>query len=184
MAEEQPKSRVEKIEEQAAEEVEKVAEEIAEAPQQAADEILAEAEQLEHTPPVERFEARKEKLVEAVENVAPSAEETPEVLHAAEEQDTTTIFGRTIPYPVYTVIFVGLGVLTLLEVLVGTSGDSFFRIPILLAIAIVKASLVVLYYMHLKRDSRVYRWVIGLPLIVALVAVIYLLSVPPVAYGS
>ena len=126
-----------------------------------ADEIRAGAEPLEHTP---------------------AAEETPQVM--AEAHDKTVVLGVEIPYPVYTVVFAVLGVLTLLEVLVGTSGDSFFRIPLLLVIAVIKAGLVVLYYMHLKSDSRVYRFALTLPLIVALGAIFYLLLVPPVAYGS
>ncbi len=173
MADEQPKSPEEPIEE--------VREETAEAPKEAADELRQEAEQLEHTPPVEAFEAGKEALVEAIESV-PAAPETREEAHAPLHGDTTEAFGITIPYPVYTVVFGALAVLTLLEVLVGTGSEGFFRIPLLLVMAVVKAGLVVLYYMHLKADSVVYRWTLAIPLFVAIAAIFWLLVVPPVAY--
>jgi cytochrome c oxidase subunit 4 len=80
------------------------------------------------------------------------------------------------------VVFGALAVLTLLEVLVGTGGEGFLRIPLLLAMAVVKAGLVVLFYMHLKTDSIVYRWALVIPLLIALAAMFWLLIVPPVAY--
>jgi cytochrome c oxidase subunit 4 len=153
----------------------------AEAPKEAADELRHEAEKLEHTPVVEAFEAGKEALVEAIESV-PAAPETREEAHARVHGNTTELFGITIPYPVYTVVFGALAVLTLLEVLVGTGGEGFLRIPLLLVMAVVKAALVVLFYMHLKTDSIVYRWALLIPLFIAIVAMIWLLIVPPVAY--
>lgn len=105
-----------------------------------------------------------------------------EEVHNAPHGDTTEVFGMRIPYPVYTVVFGALAVLTLLEVLIGTGGEGFLRIPLLVAIAVVKAGLVVLYYMHLKTDSRWYRWTLGIPLFIAIVAILWLLIVPPVAY--
>jgi cytochrome c oxidase subunit 4 len=164
-----------------AEEQEKppVEETVKEAPKEAADEIRQEAKVLEHTPAVEAFEAGKEAVVEAIESIpaAPAtAEEAPHV------SNVTEVLGITIPYPVYTVVFGALAVLTVLEVLVGTGGEGFLRIPLLVALAVVKATLVVLYYMHLKADSRVYRWTLIVPLIIALAAMLWLLIVPPVAY--
>jgi cytochrome c oxidase subunit 4 len=161
--------------------VEEVVGEAAEAPKEAADELRHEAEKLEHTPIVEAFEAGKESLVEAIESV-PASPETREEAHAPLHGDTTEILGITIPYPVYTVVFGILAVLTLLEVLVGTSGEGFLRIPLLVAIAVVKAALVVLYYMHLKSDSVAYRWALVIPLFIAIAAMFWLLIVPPVAY--
>jgi cytochrome c oxidase subunit 4 len=167
--------------EKAPESAEETVREAAEAPKEAADELRHEAEVLEHTPPVEAFEAGKEAIVEAIESV-PAAPETPEEAHAPLHGDVTEVLGIVIPYPVYTVVFGALAVLTLLEVLVGTGAEGFLRIPLLLAIAIVKALLVVLYYMHLKADSRVYRWALAIPLFIALAAIVWLLAVPPLAY--
>lgn len=158
-----------------------VEETIKEAPKEAADEIRQEAKALEHTPPVEAFEAGKEAIVDAIESV-PAAPASAEEAEAPHTSDVTEIFGFTIPYPVYTVVFGVLGVLTVLEVLVGTGSEGFLRIPLLVGLAGVKAVLVVLYYMHLKTDSRAYRWTLLVPLVIALAAVIWLLIVPPVAY--
>jgi cytochrome c oxidase subunit 4 len=57
--------------------------------------------------------------------------------------------------PNYTIILVLLVVFTVVEV-----GVSFLqsgvKIPLLLTLAGVKASLVILYFMHLRYDSRLY----------------------------
>jgi cytochrome c oxidase subunit 4 len=156
-----------------------VEETVKEAPKEAADEIRQEAAALEHTPPVEAFEAGKEAIVDAIESVPGAPAHAEEAPHTG---DVTEVFGMTIPYPVYTVVFAALAVLTVLEVLVGTGGEGFLRIPLLVALAVVKATLVVLYYMHLKADSRVYRWTLIIPLIIALAAILWLVIVPPVAY--
>jgi caa(3)-type oxidase subunit IV len=161
----------------------KVEEEIVEAPKEAADEIREQAEVLDHAPAVEAFEAAKESVVEAIESIPP-APDTPQEAQAPMHSDKTIILGMEIPYSIYTVIFGILAVLTVLEVLVGTAGDSFLRIPILAAVAVMKAALVVLYYMHLKSDTGIYRWTLIIPLVIGAAATLYLLLVPPHAYGS
>jgi cytochrome c oxidase subunit IV len=166
--------------EKAGDEVKK---EVAEAPEEAAAEIRQEAKVLEHTPPVEAFEAAKESIVEAIESIPP-APDSPLEAQAHLPSQQTVILGMTLPYSIYTVVFGILAVLTLLEVLVGTASDGFLRIPILLAVAVVKAALVVLYYMHLKSDTGIYRWTLIIPLIIGAAATIYLLLVPPNTYGS
>ena len=63
----------------------------------------------------------------------------------------------------YLIVFAWLAVLTALEVAVASAGFvEPVKIGILVAIAIIKALLVVLYYMHLRYDSLWY-WVILLP---------------------
>jgi cytochrome c oxidase subunit 4 len=57
--------------------------------------------------------------------------------------------------PNYTVILVLLVIFTILEVSVSFLQSSF-KIPLLLTLAGVKASLVVLYFMHLRYDSRLF----------------------------
>jgi cytochrome c oxidase subunit 4 len=54
----------------------------------------------------------------------------------------------------YVGIAVILGVLTLIELWAATL--IAFRVPMLLALTVIKASLVALWYMHLKFDSRLY----------------------------
>lgn len=75
----------------------------------------------------------------------------------------------------YLTIFIILAVFTGLEI-----GASFLpegiKIPVLILLAITKASLVLLYFMHLKSDSRLYAamFAIGLVLIIPLVLVMSL----------
>lgn len=57
--------------------------------------------------------------------------------------------------PNYTVILILLVVFTILEVSVSFLQSSF-KIPLLLTLAGVKTSLVILYFMHLRYDARVY----------------------------
>lgn len=103
--------------------------------------------------------------------------------HAAFLSDTTTVFGRevTVQGGIYTVIFGFLAVATIIEVAVGSLGGAIL-IPILLAIATVKAALVVMYYMHLKTDLRLFTYILIAPLIIAAFALLYLLAVPPTGY--
>lgn len=83
---------------------------------------------------------------------------------------------------IYTVVFIGLGILTLLEVLMAeTMSTGTFKIVGLMLIAIVKSFLVIWYYMHLNRDGRanpVYYVVLLLPLVVTLLSIFFLLGAP------
>ena len=71
--------------------------------------------------------------------------------------------------PNYALVLVFLVVFTAVEVAVSyTSGG--IKVPLLLVLAATKASLVVLYFMHLKFDSKVYAYwfLLGLVLIIPL----------------
>jgi cytochrome c oxidase subunit 4 len=60
----------------------------------------------------------------------------------------------------YVIVFGWLTLLTILEVLTAAIGlDESIRVPVLIVIAIIKALLVVLFYMHLLYDSKWY-WII------------------------
>ncbi len=87
-----------------------------------------------------------------------------------------TIYGG-----IYTVVFIGLAILTFIEVAAGSIKASW-TIPLLLVLALAKAALVVLYYMHLRTDSRIFSLVLLVPLGMALLSVLYLLAVPPTGY--
>ena len=69
----------------------------------------------------------------------------------------------------YDLVFIFLIVFTALEVATSYLQSSL-KIPVLIALSIIKASLVVLYFMHLKFDSRLYAllFVLGLALILPL----------------
>jgi cytochrome c oxidase subunit IV len=111
---------------------------------------------------------------------APKPEPEPEKRH--EIGNTTTLFGRTFPYPIYTVVLAALAIATALEVIIGSMPHSVVTIPILLAIAIAKAALVVMYYMHLRYDSKLFTFVLLLPVFVAFVSLVFLLAAKPYGY--
>lgn len=109
--------------------------------------------------------------------------DTHAVVPAHHDDDTTTILGRTLPYPVYTVVFGVLGILTLIEVFIAEVVQvEWLKIPLLLGLALVKAALVVLFYMHLRTESRFFAVTLILPLIVALLSMLYLLGIDPTGY--
>ncbi len=93
---------------------------------------------------------------------------------------TITVYGG-----LYTVIFGVLGVLTAIEVLLaelfkGVEGDvaNTVRIVALFGIGVLKAVIVVWFYMHLRSDNPLFRVVLIMPLVIVLVSVLYLIGVP------
>lgn len=89
---------------------------------------------------------------------------------------------------IYTVVFGVLGVLTVLEVIIaeilkGNESAATLKVLMLLSIGLAKAALVVLYYMHLKDDSRIFALVLLMPLFITLLSSLYLLFVPTQGYA-
>ncbi len=79
--------------------------------------------------------------------------------------------------PNYFLVLIFLVVFTAVEVAVSyTTGG--FRVPLLLILAFTKAALVILYFMHLRFDSRIYAYwfLLGLVLIIPLAFVLGLLN--------
>ncbi len=70
----------------------------------------------------------------------------------------------------YFLVFAGLGVLTALEIVLAVNLSEAVRIPFLLGMALLKALLVALFYMHLKNDSRIYAFFFA--------GAIFLLAIP------
>ena len=103
---------------------------------------------------------------------------------ADHHSDTVHIMGRSITVPggIYTVVFGALGIATVLEVLLAGLPRGFLTIPVMLSFALVKAILVVMYYMHLRSDSRIFTAVLLLPVVVALASMLFLLAVPMTGY--
>lgn len=60
--------------------------------------------------------------------------------------------------------------------------NSWVRIPVLGGLSTAKAILVMAYYMHLKDDSKIFAAAIILPILVGLVATLFLISVPSTGY--
>ena len=79
--------------------------------------------------------------------------------------------------PNYFLVLIFLVVFTAIEVAVSYMSGGI-KVPILILLAITKASLVILYFMHLKFDSRVYAYwfLLGLALVIPLGIVLGLLN--------
>ncbi len=83
------------------------------------------------------------------------------------------------PKPNYVGIFVVLVVLTALEVAV--TYLPIPRIPVLIPLALAKAALVVMFYMHLRFDSRLFTvvFMIGVIMGISLILAFIALFAPP-----
>lgn len=112
--------------------------------------------------------------------------------------NTVRLLGReiTVEGGIYTVVFGALAVLTVIEVLSaeflkGAIHDApdaaailqAIKAIILLGIAIIKSSLVIWFYMHLREEKPLIAVVILLPLLVATLSIMFLLAIPPLGYS-
>ena len=81
--------------------------------------------------------------------------------------------------PDYLGVFLILVLLTAVEV--GVTYLPIPRIPVLIPLAIVKASLVAMYFMHLQFDQRIFRFVFvaGVLMGIGMIITLTLLSGPP-----
>lgn len=79
--------------------------------------------------------------------------------------------------PNYLIVFIILAVFTLIETLVSYVQQESIKFPTLVALSVVKAVLVLLYFMHLKFDSKVFRFlfiggcVAAIPIIIVMTVV-------------
>ena len=73
---------------------------------------------------------------------------------------------------VYFVVFLVLAVLTLTELMV--TYIPIVKVPLLLALAITKAWLVVAFYMHLRYDNRLFSYAMLIPVIVGTILTLVL----------
>jgi caa(3)-type oxidase subunit IV len=109
---------------------------------------------------------------------------TPDALlgdHSHSDTVTLPVLGSvTVPGGIYTVVFIGLGILTLLEVALADILKDIAPVKgaVLLAIGFFKAVLVALFYMHLRKDSRVFALALIVPLIIVVLCLFYLIFVP------
>ena len=77
--------------------------------------------------------------------------------------------GHVTPKPIYYAIFASLMVLTGITVGVAFINLGAFNFPVAISIAIIKATLVVLFFMHMKYSSRLTKLVVGTGLFFLLV---------------
>jgi cytochrome c oxidase subunit 4 len=73
---------------------------------------------------------------------------------------------------VYFVVFLLLAILTLTELMV--TYIPIVKVPLLLALAITKAWLVVAFFMHLRYDNRIFSYAMLIPVIVGTILTIIL----------
>jgi len=79
--------------------------------------------------------------------------------------------------PNYLFVFIALAVFTLIETLVSYVQQEAIKFPTLVVLSVVKAVLVLLYFMHLKFDSKVFSYlfvagcILSIPLILVIVLV-------------
>ena len=112
--------------------------------------------------------------------------------------NTVQLLGReiTVEGGIYTVVFGVLAILTVIEVvsaefLKGAIHDApdaaaalqAIKAILLLGIAIIKSSLVIWFYMHLRDEKPVLAVVLLLPLLIAGLSIMYLLAIPPSGYS-
>jgi cytochrome c oxidase subunit IV len=83
--------------------------------------------------------------------------------------------------PNYLFVFIALAVFTLIETLVSYIQQEAIKFPTLVVLSVVKALLVLLYFMHLKFDSKVFSYlfiagcVLAIPLILVITIIMPLL---------
>ena len=112
--------------------------------------------------------------------------------------NTVQLLGReiTVEGGIYTVVFGILAILTVIEVvsaegLKGAIHDlpdmavtlQAIKAGLLLFIAIIKSTLVIWFYMHLRDEKRILAVVLLLPLLIASLSIMYLLAIPPAGYS-
>jgi cytochrome c oxidase subunit 4 len=108
------------------------------------------------------------------------AEESHDADH--HHDDTAVFRGRNLGVPVYTAVFGLLGILTIIEISLSGVPRGFFTIPIMVTIAIIKAGLVVWFYMHLNKDSRIFALTLLIPFVMVIGATLFLMLVSAPGY--
>lgn len=82
----------------------------------------------------------------------------------------------------YLGIFILLAVFTLIETLASYLQQTSIKFPVLIALSLIKAVLVLLYFMHLKFDSRIFSYlfiagcVLSIPLILVMMFVMPIIA--------
>jgi caa(3)-type oxidase subunit IV len=139
-------------------------------------EALEATEKAVDSPAVETFGQGVDALQAGVRKAGDTADD--EAWRDPHHGDTTVFMGREYNVPLYTSVFFALGVLTFTEVMLAELIASDAKIPLLLGIMVAKALLVVMFYMHLKDDNRVFAVTLAVPVAFATLATLFLLAIP------
>jgi cytochrome c oxidase subunit 4 len=84
--------------------------------------------------------------------------------------------------PNYLFVFIVLAVFTLIETLVSYVQQAAIKFPTLVVLSVIKVVLVLLYFMHLKFDSRIFSYlfiagcILAIPLILVIMLVMPLIT--------
>ena len=84
--------------------------------------------------------------------------------------------------PNYLYIFIALAVFTLIETLVSYVQQEAIKVSTLVILSVIKVLLVLLYFMHLKTDSKVYSYLfiagcaLSIPLILVIMVVMPMIA--------
>jgi cytochrome c oxidase subunit IV len=84
----------------------------------------------------------------------------------------------------YLGVFIILVVLTLVETLVSYVQQETIKFPVLIGLSAIKAVLVLLYFMHLKFDSRVFTYLFVAGCVLAIPLILVMTVVMPIIAGS
>jgi len=82
--------------------------------------------------------------------------------------------------PNYLIVFGILAGFTLIETLVSYVQQEAIRLPVLLGLSAVKAVLVLLYFMHLKMDSKVFSYLFIAGLVLAIPLILVMTIIMPI----
>ncbi|HET7145301.1 MAG TPA: cytochrome C oxidase subunit IV family protein [Anaerolineales bacterium] len=83
----------------------------------------------------------------------------------------------------YLGIFILLAVFTLVETLASYLQQTAIKFPVLIALSLVKAVLVLLYFMHLKFDSRIFSYLFIAGCVLSIPLILIMMIVMPVIAG-
>jgi caa(3)-type oxidase subunit IV len=83
----------------------------------------------------------------------------------------------------YLGIFILLAVFTLVETLASYLQQTAIKFPVLIALSLVKAVLVLLYFMHLKFDSRIFSYLFIAGCVLSIPLILIMLIVMPIIAG-
>ena len=84
--------------------------------------------------------------------------------------------------PNYLFIFILLAVFTLVETLISYVQQEAIKLPVLLALSAVKVALVLLYFMHLKFDSRIFSYLFISGLVLSIPMILIIMIVMPLLH--
>ena len=82
--------------------------------------------------------------------------------------------------PNYFGVFILLAVFTLVETLVSYIQQPAIKFPVLITLAIIKAVLVLLYFMHLKFDHRLFSYLFIAGCVLSIPLVLVMMFVMPI----